>query len=893
MLGTNVIKDVAGNNFVGPTDDNDTVTVDATAPSVSSITDNVSGGPTPQNVPITFTVNFSEDIDLASVSAGDFDNAGTATVTFGAITEPTPGTLSVVVTPTSGGTLQLRIPTGATIADVVGNALAVPVLDDTTINITAVTTLTAGDIAFTGIATDAPDTFSFVLLKDVTAGTTITFTDNGWGNNAFANTSEQTLTVTFSAARSAGTHLVISDNTTSATFFLVGTTTSAGTVVGNLNGLSASGDSILAYQGAVPTSNNASNWLAGINTRSFAANPANTNQSDLPSALQLGVTAIQLSNTATDIDNWAYSPATFTGTPAQARASIYNIANWSSADAPPYPLSTTVFTIGADTFPPTVTFDDGDPDDTVVAGETLTYTIAFNEDIDASTVSVADFINSGTSTVTFGTLTPATSSSFTLQVTPTSGGTVILQIPTGAVIQDLAGNALVVPATDDTTVTVTTADLVPPTVISIDDGDADNLVAANAPLTYTITFSEDIDSATVSAADFDNAGTATLTFGAITETTPGVFTVLVTPTSAGTLILRIPSGATITDVAGNPLATPVQDNDTLTVDATAPTVTSITDNVTGGPIFQGQAVTYTIVFSEDINAATVSAADFDNAGTATIAIGTITETTPGTFTVVVTPTTGGSLTLRMPSTAVISDVVGNNVVVPFSDDTTITVNATTTLTVGDVSIIGFRSDADDGFAFVPWVDLLPGTAINFWDSGYIGGGDGTGQGPGGGTWRTAEDFVTWTNSTGSTITAGTVIVVSLNTTDLGIGHGPVAGLALSTAGDQIFAGQGAFVGANPSTFSGTLVFGLDFNATVGWDTSAADTQTSGLPSVLNVTATGNLSLNGLDNGQYTAGRSFSIVADAKTSVQNTSNYTLNDDGAAFGPLISTDFTLGL
>src|SRR5204863_131942 len=81
----------------------------------------------------------------------------------------------------------------------------------------------------------------------------------------------------------------------------------------------------------------------------------------------------------------------------------------------------------------------------------------------------------------------------------------------------------------------------------------------------TIAFNEDINVATVSGADFNNSGTASITIGTITETAPGVFTVQVTPTTPGTLILRIPTGAVISDVAGNNLVVPVQDNDTLTV----------------------------------------------------------------------------------------------------------------------------------------------------------------------------------------------------------------------------------------------------------------------------------------------------------------------------------------
>ena len=109
------------------------------------------------------------------------------------------------------------------------------------------------------------------------------------------------------------------------------------------------------------------------------------------------------------------------------------------------------------------------------------------------------------------------------------------------------------------------ADTVPPTVTSIDDGDADNSVGVGTMLTYTVTFSEDINGATVTAADFDNAGSATTTIGTVTESTPGVVTVEVTTTSTGSIILRIPTGSVISDLAGNNLVVPVQDNDTVDV----------------------------------------------------------------------------------------------------------------------------------------------------------------------------------------------------------------------------------------------------------------------------------------------------------------------------------------
>ena len=76
-----------------------------------------------------------------------------------------------------------------------------------------------------------------------------------------------------------------------------------------------------------------------------------------------------------------------------------------------------------------------------------------------------------------------------------------------------------------------------------------------------------MDATTISAADFGNAGTSTVTIGTVSETTPGVFSVPVTPTGTGTLQLKVIAGAVLKDVAGNPLATAaaIADNTTLAV----------------------------------------------------------------------------------------------------------------------------------------------------------------------------------------------------------------------------------------------------------------------------------------------------------------------------------------
>lgn len=121
---------------------------------------------------------------------------------------------------------------------------------------------------------------------------------------------------------------------------------------------------------------------------------------------------------------------------------------------------------------------------------------------------------------------------------------------------------------------------------------------------------------------------------------------------------------------------------TLTVtDTVAPTLapTNFVDDKTGGPVVANTLVNYTVTFSEEMNASTISAADFGNAGTATCTIGTVTQVSPSAFLVPVTPTSAGTLQLSVIAAADIKDF-GNNpldTASAIADDTTLTVNAAT------------------------------------------------------------------------------------------------------------------------------------------------------------------------------------------------------------------------
>jgi autotransporter-associated beta strand protein len=76
-------------------------------------------------------------MDPTTVSEASFANAGTADATIGTVVQTLPGVFAVPVTPTSTGTLQLQIPSGAVLKDSAENLLdtTAALTDDTIINV--------------------------------------------------------------------------------------------------------------------------------------------------------------------------------------------------------------------------------------------------------------------------------------------------------------------------------------------------------------------------------------------------------------------------------------------------------------------------------------------------------------------------------------------------------------------------------------------------------------------------------------------------------------------------------------------------------------------------------------------------------------------------------------
>jgi autotransporter-associated beta strand protein len=225
----------------------------------------------------------------------------------------------------------------------------------------------------------------------------------------------------------------------------------------------------------------------------------------------------------------------------------------------------------------------------------------------------------------------------------------------------------------------------PPT-LGITDDDVDDTIEIYNPVTYTLTFSEDVDPSTVTTGNLSNvAGTApssylvdsiTQTFSSTYDVTDeSTYDVVVIPTTAGNLQLQVSSN--VLDWAGNPMAADAIDAETKSVvtDPTPPEVVSIVDSRGGGPMGAGQSITYIVTFNEHIDAATVSTGDFVNVLSTTV---TVTSVTTGAlaniFHVDVTPEQAGHLQFRLSSDSIV-DKSGNTNDVAWTDAETITVES--------------------------------------------------------------------------------------------------------------------------------------------------------------------------------------------------------------------------
>ena len=214
----------------------------------------------------------------------------------------------------------------------------------------ASTILTAGDVAILGWKSGSGK-LAFMLLKDITSATTLSISNRTWNNSLNQFTGDYSVddiwTWTAGADYKIGDIFILdSDGQVKQIInnaeVVVGTTSHdyTGKVAQASDGdfdFSVNGEGILMFQAApfeLPTDSNSIAWVTGVNTAlGWGVGSGNT-VSDLPTALTNGINA----NDVGEKHDFGVYKGALSGTPAQLRASINNVNNWSFSEDTEYNL---------------------------------------------------------------------------------------------------------------------------------------------------------------------------------------------------------------------------------------------------------------------------------------------------------------------------------------------------------------------------------------------------------------------------------------------------------------------------------------------------------------------------------------------------------------------------
>ncbi|WP_294207338.1 T9SS type A sorting domain-containing protein [uncultured Chryseobacterium sp.] len=259
----------------------------------------------------------------------------------------------------------------------------------------AQTTLAAGDIAFTAYdstpSATTGDVFSFVLLANISSGTKISFTDQGYqGSNTWqpAAATESSVTWTSGTALPRGTEVYIVGLSAYTYNPSTGTSVANGTVAltdgTSANGLSLStvGDQVIAFQGGNGSITGAAvTCIAGINyyytsgSTDAAWNigvPTGPNASLMPPGLTGGTNAFYTGAAAgaSPVSGKFNCTGVPTSTVANVRTVVMDKANWTLSNVSGSQYSGCTFIGGA----PVITANPANR--TICAGGTTTFTVS-------------------------------------------------------------------------------------------------------------------------------------------------------------------------------------------------------------------------------------------------------------------------------------------------------------------------------------------------------------------------------------------------------------------------------------------------------------------------------------------------------------------------------------
>jgi hypothetical protein len=632
------------------------ITVDNTIPVAQSFTPSTS---TLTSIPSSITATIDESVDSASVSAADFTIGGSCAGVSVSSTSVLNSTITIALAGTGGCTLGQTVSISldlSGVTDSAGNAGA------NTIS----ATYTRDNVGPTSA------TFSPVTSTRSTMPASVTVTYNENASSTSVSAADFSLSGTCAGASISSISTSGDSNIVTVNLAGTGTCTNTQTIILTSN-----------FAGVTDTLGNAGSGSSAVTYTFDNAGP--TISSVTPVSATVRAVPSVLFTYSTDVDPTSITSADFSisgncaGVSVSTVSASSNVATVVLAGTTGCTHGQTVTVTGnlagvVDQSLPTATAGAGSsavtyvldlqgpsvssfsPSTSNVAAISSSVSVTLSADVDSATVSTADFSIGGTCVGTSISSVGMVANVAVVNLAGTggctSGQTVQVSVDTTGIL-DLRSN----PGTSTSTVTYT-LDTVGPTVSTISPTTS---TVASIPAAAVFTLSTDVDSSTVSAADFSIGGTCVGVTISSVGNASNVSTVNLAGTGGctdGQTVQITANLATISDLVGN--AGAGTSAVTYTLDTVGPTSsTNISDGV-HNPMPSSVGVTFT----SDVDSATMTIADFSIANSTCGGAVTVSGISKGANTAILTISgtntcTNGQHFDFVVNEAGVADLVGN------------------------------------------------------------------------------------------------------------------------------------------------------------------------------------------------------------------------------------------
>ncbi|MFZ5877990.1 MAG: Ig-like domain repeat protein, partial [Chloroflexota bacterium] len=570
-------QDAGNNDNTASTSTDNTVTYDATAPSVT--VEQAAGQADPTNgSPVNFTVVFDEPV--TGFATGDVTVGGTANPTTGTVTEIAPNdgtTFNVAVSGmTNDGTVTASV-NASQAQDAAGNGNATSTSTDNTVTYDGTApSVTVEQAAGQSDPTGAsPIHFTVVFSEPVSGFATGDVTLGGGANPT-------TGTVTEIAPNDGTTYdVAVSGMTSDGTVTASVGAGVAQDAAGNGNAASTSTDNSVVYDTVVPS--------VTIDQAAGQSDPTNSGTIHFTAVFSepvtgfatgdvtLGGTANPTTGTVTEIapnDGTTYDVAVSGMTNDGTVTASIDAAKAQDAGNNDNTASTsTDNTVTYDATAPSVTVEQAAGQADPTNGSPVNFTVVFDEPVTG--FATGDVTVGGTANPTTGTVTeiaPNDGTTFNVAVSGmTTGGTVMASV-NASVAQDAAGNDNAASTSTDNTVTFTFNTT---TTITSDTPDP-SLVGETVTFAYTVTINDGgigTPTGNVTVSDGTNSCTDTVAAGSCTITFTTLGNKTLTATYAGDSSFNTSNSASVSHQVNNA-------STTTTITADAPDPSMLNDSLT-------------------------------------------------------------------------------------------------------------------------------------------------------------------------------------------------------------------------------------------------------------------------------------------------------------------------